>query len=572
MKLQELSWKVGGQQGEGIDTTGDILATALARQGYWLYGLRQFSSRIKGGYSEYKLRISVRPRPALSDDVHLILAINQGALEANKSELDAGCLVIADGDAGPCPQTGNILHLPMVGIAEELGNISVKNMVGVGAVSAILGLDPTPLHDIIGERFRKKGESAQEINIEAANRGYRWAQENYAQTGLTLERGDGQRRLYLGGNHALAMGAIAAGCRVMAAYPITPASEIMEYLVQKLPDIGGVMVQTEDEIAAITTAIGAGYAGARAMTATSGPGLSMMAEGLGLAGMAEIPVVVMDVQRGGPSTGLPTKHEQSNLLPAIFGSHGEGPRIVLAPGSIEDCFFYTVSAFNLAEIYQCPVIILSDVALSLAKQTADPFDLHAVELDRGSLLPVDQPVDNSEGLFKRYAFTASGISPRVIPGQPGGIHHVTGVEHDEKGFPAEDPLNRIHMMRKRLEKIPGKLPGSVSYKGGDDPYCLLVGFGSTQSILDETVELLAANGINAGRLQVKILWPFPVHEFAPYLDRAQRVFVVENNATGQLAELICAKTQRKDRLNSVLKFNGYPFTPGELYRRIKEEV
>ncbi|MHB1419027.1 MAG: 2-oxoacid:acceptor oxidoreductase subunit alpha, partial [Bacillota bacterium] len=538
MKLQELSWKVGGQQGEGIDTTGDILAASLARQGYWLYGYRQFSSRIKGGYSEYKLRISIRPRPALSENTQLLLALSQGALEANKADLAAGCLTIADGDPGKLPATGHIIHMPMAKIAEEIGNSTAKNMVGLGAVSAIMGLPLAPLKEIIGERFLKKGGKDLDTNMDAADRGYCWARDNFAQPALSLEPGDGQRRMYLMGNHAVAMGALAAGCRVVAAYPITPASEIMEYMVRKFPETGGLMVQTEDEIAAITMAIGAAYAGARAMTATSGPGLSMMAEGNGLAGMAEVPVVIIDIQRGGPSTGLPTKHEQSNLLPAIFGSHGDSPRIVLSPGSIEDCFYYTIKAFNLAEIYQCPVIILSDIALAMAKQTADPFNPEEVEVDRGKLLPWDQPIDNPEGMFSRYAFTASGISPRVVPGQTGGIHHVTGVEHDEQGLPSEDPLNRIRMMRKRLDKLPGNMPGSISYKGAGQPDCLLIGFGSTQGVLDETVELLEAEGMKAGRLQIKILWPFPAGDVVAYLEQAKRVFVVENNALGQLARLI----------------------------------
>jgi 2-oxoglutarate ferredoxin oxidoreductase subunit alpha len=355
----------------------------------------------------------------------------------------------------------------------------------------------------------------------------------------------------------------------MAAYPITPASDIMEYLIKKMPKVGGVVVQTEDEIAAINMVIGAAYGGARAMTATSGPGLSLMMEAIGLAGMTETPVVIVDTQRGGPSTGLPTKHEQSDLYAVLFGTHGEIPKIVLAPSTAEECFYETARAFNLAEQYQCPVILITDLALSLAKQTVEPLRREAVEINRGKLVTEVDPSQLNGQLFKRYAFTEDGISPRVIPGVKGGIHHVTGVEHNEVGRPDESAANRERMMRKRLRKLEGvELEGSVSFNGPEDYDTLIVGFGSTRGPIEEAMERLAAEGQRVAHAHVKVLAPFPTKTLSSYTERAKKVVVVENNATGQLSKMmkffgVPAPTQ------TVNKFDGNPFLPGELYQQLK---
>ncbi len=272
---------------------------------------------------------------------------------------------------------------------------------------------------------------------------------------LLLEESDRKKRLYMIGNDAIALGAIAAGARLMAAYPITPSSEIMEYLIKSLPDFGGTVVQTEDEIAAISMVIGANFGGVRALTASAGPGLSLMTEAIGLSGMTETPAVIVDTQRGGPSTGLPTKQEQSDINAMIYGTHGEIPKIVIAPSTVEECFYDTIQAFNLADRYQCPVILLSDLALSLGKQTVEPLDYDRIQIDRGELVTDSEELkelENSE-LFKRYELTEEGISPRVLPGVKNGLHHVTGVEHDETGRPSELALNRKKMMEKRLRKL-----------------------------------------------------------------------------------------------------------------------
>lgn len=295
----------------------------------------------------------------------------------------------------------------------------MKNMVAVGATCALMNLNTQTFEDLIRNMFMKKGDKVVDMNITALYQGYQLMQEqlDQIQGDFELVATDSAPHLYMIGNDAIGLGAISAGSRFMAAYPITPASEIMEYMIANLPKAGGAVVQTEDEIAAATMAIGANYAGVRAFTASSGPGLSLMMEAIGLSGMTETPLVIVNTQRGGPSTGLPTKQEQSDLMQMIYGTHGDIPKIVLAPTDAEDAFYLTIEAFNLAEIYQCPVIVLSDLQLSLGKQTVKALDYNKIEINRGEIIQTD--IEREEGdkeYFKRYAITDSGISPRPIPG------------------------------------------------------------------------------------------------------------------------------------------------------------
>src|SRR5690606_31025494 len=319
------------------------------------------------------------------------------------------------------------------------------------------------------------------------------------------------------------------GCRLIAAYPITPATDVMHWLVPKLPRYGGVVVQTEDEIAAITMAIGAGYAGVRAMTATSGPGFSLMMEALGFAGMIEAPVVIIDVQRAGPSTGMPTKHEQSDLFEMLYGAHGDLPRIVLAPATAEECFYGAVEAFNLAERYQTPVVLALDLAVGLASQTVENIDFDRVTIDRGLVAGPDELApDNAD--FKRYRFTDSGISPRSLPGMAGGLHLATGVEHDETGHITEDRVNRVRMTDKRLRKFQSvelndAIP-PVTFDGPEAPDLLLLGWGSTYGPLAEARERLERQGASVAHGHIRLLEPLPAGVLASRIAQARRVVVV----------------------------------------------
>ncbi|MBO8177193.1 MAG: 2-oxoacid:acceptor oxidoreductase subunit alpha [Bacillus sp. (in: Bacteria)] len=575
---QQLSWKVGGQQGEGIESTGEIFSLALNRLGYYLYGYRHFSSRIKGGHTNNKIRVSTKPVRAIADDLDILVAFDQETIDVNYKELHDKGIIIADAKFNPeKPEDTNVrlFSVPFTEIATELGTSLMKNMVAIGATCAVLNLKIDHFKDVVQEIFGRKGDQVVQKNMEAIKKGFETMKELIGDDKtFQLAEADGKKRMFMIGNDAIALGALAGGARLMAAYPITPASEIMEYLIKKLPDVGGTVIQTEDEIAAATMAIGANYGGIRAFTASAGPGLSLMMEAIGLSGMTETPLVIVDTQRGGPSTGLPTKQEQSDLMAMIYGTHGEIPKIVIAPSTAEEAFYDTVEAFNLAEEYQCPVIVLSDLQLSLGKQTVEPLDFSKVEIRRGKLVQDESELPELEAkqYFKRYELTEDGISPRVLPGMKNGIHHVTGVEHDETGKPSEASKNRQEQMEKRMRKlanvtIPNPIAKNVKH---EEPDVLFIGFNSTRGAIEEAMERLEQEGVKVNHAHIRLIHPFPTAELAPLMEKAKRVVVVENNATGQLANIIKMNVGYAQKIQSILKFDGTPFLPHEIHQRSKE--
>lgn len=578
--ISQLSWKVGGQQGEGIESTGEIFCIALNRLGYYLYGYRHFSSRIKGGHTNNKIRVSTTEVRAISDDLDILIAFDQETIDFNFHELRPGGIVVADAKFNPTiPENSDVslYAIPFTDIASELGTSLMKNMVAVGASSAVLGLDETVYLEVVDEIFGRKGEQVVAKNMEAIKRGSQYMKELLGEkvNMMQLEKADGQKRMFMIGNDAIAFGAVAGGARFMSAYPITPASEIMEYLIKKLPKVGGTVIQTEDEIAACTMAIGANYAGVRTLTASAGPGLSLMMEAIGLAGITETPLVIVDTQRGGPSTGLPTKQEQSDLMAMIYGTHGEIPKIVMAPSTVEEAFYDIVEAFNLAEEYQVPVIFLTDLQLSLGKQTVEPLKLDRVEIRRGKLdLQAELPERENKAYFKRYEVTEDGISPRVLPGMKNGVHHVTGVEHDETGKPSESALNRKTQMDKRFRKMENLKFNTPVYQNAkyDDADVLLVGFNSTRGAIEEAMERLEQEGLKVNHAHIRLIHPFPTTEIDPLVKSAKRVVVVENNATGQLANIMKMNLGNGEKISSLLKYDGNPFLPKEIYNECKKGV
>ena len=576
--INQLSWKIGGQQGEGVESTDRIFSTALNRLGYYLYGYRHFSSRIKGGHTNNKIRISTKPIRAISDDLDILVAFDQESIDLNAHELRSGGVIVADVKFNPTVPEGQearLFPVPITKIAEELGTSLMKNMVASGASWALLGLPLEVFNQAVEEEFGRKGQAIVDKNIEAVKQGAEYVLQL---AGGPLEEfrlgpADGKQKLFMIGNDAIGLGAVAAGCRIMSAYPITPASEIMEYLIKKLPKYGGTVVQTEDEIAAITMAIGSSYAGVRTMTASAGPGLSLMMEAIGLAGMTETPVVIVDTQRGGPSTGLPTKQEQSDINALIYGTHGEIPKIVIAPSSIEECFYDTVQAFNLADKYQVPVIVATDLQLSLGKQSCEPLDYNQVTIDRGYLVK-DIPDRDDSSIFNRYAFTENGISPRVLPGEKNGIHHVTGVEHDESGRPSESPINRKKMMDKRLRKLAQlEVNDPIHLQAPHaEPDLLIIGMGSTGGTIDQARLRLAGAGVTTNHMTVRLMHPFPTEQVLPQIVKAKKVAILENNATGQLANLIKQNVGYHHKLVNILKYDGNPFLPSEVYEECLKAV
>ncbi|BDG47972.1 2-oxoacid:acceptor oxidoreductase subunit alpha [Parageobacillus sp. KH3-4] len=575
--IHQLSWKVGGQQGEGIESTGEIFSIALNRLGYYLYGYRHFSSRIKGGHTNNKIRVSTTPVRSIADDLDILVAFDQESIDFNFHELRDGGIVIADAKFNPTiPEDRNVTlyAVPFTDIATNLGTSLMKNMVAVGASSAVLDIDISAYQEVVQEIFGRKGQQVVEKNMEALRAGAQYMKEQLGDRMQTMKlaKADGKKRMFMIGNDAIALGAIAGGARFMAAYPITPASEIMEYLIKKLPELGGAVIQTEDEIAACTMAIGANYAGVRAFTASAGPGLSLMVESIGLAGMTETPLVIVDTQRGGPSTGLPTKQEQSDLMAMIYGTHGEIPKIVMAPSTVQEAFYDMAEAFNLAEEYQCPVIVLSDLQLSLGKQTVEPLEYDKIEIRRGKLVTEELPPLEKKGNFKRYEVTEDGISPRVLPGTPNGIHHVTGVEHAETGTPSEAAANRKAQMDKRLRKLKHIKFNTPVHKNvkHDEADLLIVGFISTRGAIEEAIERLEQDGVKVNHAHIRLLHPFPTEEVLPLVAAAKKVVVVEQNATGQLANILKMNVGHAEKIANVLKYDGNPFLPNEVYTKCKE--
>jgi 2-oxoglutarate/2-oxoacid ferredoxin oxidoreductase subunit alpha len=577
--LNSVEVMFGGQAGDGSLTTGDLIAGVFKRMGLEVYTYKDFPSRIRGGHTNYVIRASEHHDYGMADAVDALVAFDLEAVEAHIEEMRPGGFVIFDNTSEIVPDEMrradvNWYEIPLAKIAKaDLGLELVRNTIAIGVLGALIGMDPEIIrHDVRGI-YQRKGEKVLDLNMRAIEAGETYVLENFADrpSGYGLVAGADGDRLIMMGNDAIAYGALVAGCRFMAGYPITPATDVLEWMSKQLPKFGGVVVQAEDELAAITMTLGAAFTGVRAMTATSGPGQALMTEAIGLAGVLEIPVVVVECARTGPSTGMPTKTEQSNLNHLIYSGHGEIPRVVLAPGTVRESFELTVDAFNLAEKYQLPVFVLTEQALCQSKATLAPLDVDKVQIDRGKL------IDDGEvtfGEYKRFAFTEDGVSPRVIPGVPGGMHLAPGSEHNDMGVITENPRNRARMMEKRMGKLVsmrGDLPRPVLH-GIADADIAIVGYGANRGPIAEAVQRLAAGGTLTRFLQLRTLWPFPEDDIREFVRGAQHVFVVENNYTGQLMQLIRTVVGPLDALHGVRKYDGRPFRPIEIIEAVRSTV
>jgi 2-oxoglutarate ferredoxin oxidoreductase subunit alpha len=557
---------IGGEAGQGVQSMGIILARTLARAGYQVFGDQDYESRVRGGHNFFRVRVSDSEVGAVSESVDVLVALNRETVDLHRRELSARGVVLYDGEQiSDVGSDGRLLPVPLVRLAEQSGGRIVANSVALGAIAGVMDYDVDILAGTLTAFFG--GDGMGERNARAARAGYGYARENLGgDLGLELGGGRQAKGLVLNGNEALSLGAMAAGCTFYAGYPMTPASSIMEFLASKAKDYGMVVLQTEDEIAAINCVVGAGYAGARAMTATSGSGFCLMVEGLGLAGLTETPVVLVDAQRPGPAVGLPTRTEQGDLEFVIHAHHGDFPRAVLAPATVEDCFWLTVKAFNLADMYQVPVILLTDHHLATSVARVERFDLSRVVIDRGQLLT------SAGGEYARHRITESGVSPRALPGMDRGLVVTDSDEHDEAGHMTESARVRTDQVDKRLRKLEGLRRDIACPRryGPDRAETKLVGWGSTYGALREAVDLLRSENVDVNLLHLNELWPFPAGSLAAALDKAKRSYVVEGNATGQLAHLIRAETGR-DVTGKVLKYDGRPFSPAVIAARMRAE-
>ncbi|MBI2692250.1 MAG: 2-oxoacid:acceptor oxidoreductase subunit alpha [Solirubrobacterales bacterium] len=569
MALPDITLQLAGESGEGVISGGDILTAGAARAGYWGLTFRTYPAEIKGGPCMFQLRIGADRIRSIGNETGLLVCFNQEGFDLQHGTVGPEGIVIADAES--CKVTdefaGRSFEVAFSQIAEEAGGSRRgKNMVIVGMTCGLLDVDTEQIENLILKRYAHKGDVG-ESNIASLRAGVIHARENLPDVcNIQHPKEPERERILLSGNQAIVAGALHAGLTYYAGYPITPASDILESLAARLPRMNGVAIQTEDEIAALASVLGASFTGAKAMTATSGPGLSLMAELIGLAGTAEIPSVIIDAQRAGPSTGMPTKTEQSDLNQAVYGSHGEAPRVVIAPTTVDDCLVCTVDAFNAAETYQVPVILLSDQSLSHRLETVDRPDLSTIAVEN-RVTPNGSAGDQR---YQRYELTESGVSPMAIPGAP-GAYVSTGIEHDELGHPGYTPELHIAMQDKRFKKLdPLRETGRVTVSGPEQARVGILGWGSTEGAAVEAAEMLRERGVSAATFYPRILAPLPIRRIQDWAEGMETIFVPEVNYTGQFARILRADCGIEVVAQS--QITGYPFTAADIADFIAERV
>lgn len=562
----DYSIKIGGEAGQGIQTIGDSLSRVFSRSGYHVLTHQDYESRIRGGHNFYLIRFSDAPVTAVRNAIDIVIALDNDSVVFHGKELVENGLIIYDSATLKRTYEGpQFLDIPFVKLAVEHGGSKImENTVATGAVLGMLGIELDILKEIIGEVFEKKGSSVIEANIKSAQAGHDFAVRECPACSFSVAPRS-RPKMLVAGNDALGFGAITAGCKFYSAYPMTPSTGIMTYITGKQKEYGIIVEQAEDEIAAINMALGASYAGVRSMTGTSGGGFALMVEGVSLAGMIEMPVVIALGQRPGPATGFPTRTEQGELLFALHAGHGEFPRVLLAPGTPEQAFSLAGKAFDLAEKYQIPVIILTDQYLADSQWTFDGFDL-------GKIGYVDYRLRGEEFAklteYKRFAYTGTGVSPLAVPGDARHVVSVDSDEHDEEGHIVEDAETRIRMVQKRMLK---KLPlirqeiAPPLFYGSAHPELVLVGWGSMYGVMREAVDLLAKE-IDIAMLHFSEIAPFPTTDAFDYLSvlrNARRAVCIEQNALGQFALLMKMETgyEFKEKIN---RYDGRPFTIEDL--------
>lgn len=563
--------RIGGAAGDGVQSSGILLAKTFARHGLHVFGYNYYQDLIRGGNSWYQIRVSDKKVKDQGDGLDILVALNEDALnrhtnpdinEGGASHLIGTAIFDESIKNYEKREYVNYLPSPLNTISSKISkNPLIRNTVALGMVVAALDLDLEIFISAIETVF--KGKSSVE-NVEAGKQGYNYYISNYEKIG-TLPKG-GKKKLLIGGGEAFGLGAAVGGIRAYVAYPMTPASSTLHWLASHSKDLGIFIKVPEDEISAINTVIGMNYAGIRAMTGSSGGGYDLMHEGVGLAAMLEVPIVIYESQRAGPSTGLPTKTEQGDLLMIINSSHGDYPRAVIAPGDVMEAYYFTRLALNLADKYQMPVIVVSDLYLSERIESVDDINLE-FNIDRGLIAQ-----ENDEN-FLRYKYTEDGISPRAFPGMKGLMHNEDSDEHDERGDVVSDavtdPVKRKLSMEKRmrkLETLKKNLPPFKTYML-EDSEIVLVQWGSTKGVVEESVDILRLNGMKVGALEVKYVFPFNTDDFIEKT-KGRKVVVVENNYSGQLASLIKMFTGM-DTLK-INKYNGEAFYPHEIVNEVKK--
>jgi 2-oxoglutarate ferredoxin oxidoreductase subunit alpha len=579
MIRNDMTFKIGGEAGQGVESSGAGFAKALVRAGLHIFGLPDYHSRIRGGHNFFQITVSDRPLQShASYATHLMLAMTEEAVQKHLHEIEPGGGIIYDEGLTVDQQAFQerevqAFPVPLINIAKEAGGSEVMaNTAGLGAFAGITDFDTASMLSVIRDNFMKKGEAVVEGNRRVLEAAFEYAQRYAEGFAWKLDPRDLPPRMVIHGNQSFAMGAVMGGCKFCSAYPMTPGSPVLDWIIAHAERYGIAAMQVEDEIAALNMAIGAGEAGVRAVVPTSGGGFSLMVEALGLAGLTETPVVLYIAQRPGPATGLATRTEQGDLLFALHASQGEFPRIVLAPGTIEQAFEAGWRSQNLAERYQCPVIVLSDhfLATSLRDVPAADFGFEAVYIDRGKVLS-EAELEALEERYKRHAFTEDGVSPRAYHGHPNSVHSNVSDEYDEYGYITEDAENRRLMMAKRMRKLETALSDMrlPTYYGPEQAELTLVAWGSSFGPVSEAVDLLNADGTKANMLHFTDIWPLPAAAVGEMLQSIKRAVAVENNYSGQFASFLRMQTGYHIQ-ERILKWDGRPLNPEFILAQLEE--
>ncbi len=556
---------IGGEAGQGLATVGEFLAKSLVRGGFHILVTQDYLSRIRGGHNTFSIRFGTEPQRSPGEAIDILVAMDPPTVALHADQMSPEGVVLLDVGLDVELDAGQ-LHCLEAPIRKLAGKRTFENIAALGILCSLLGLDRDIPAGLIRETFGKKGPEIVEANLRVLEGAYGWAPPESVPVAGFRRHTEPPKipKLMLNGNQAIALGALAAGVKFCSFYPMTPGTSVAQTLINHAEEMGLVVEQVEDEIGAVNMALGASYAGARSILTTSGGGFALMVEGVSLAGMTETPIVVVLAQRPGPATGLPTRTEQSDLNLVLYAGHGEFPRAIYAPGSVEQCFHLTHRAFDQAERYQSPVFVLTDQFLADSNRDIAPFDLE-------QLPDTVEPLFEMEGAetYERYAVTESGVSPRLIPGYTHGLVVLDSDEHTSNGHLTEDLDVRVVMQDKRLRKESGLRRDVVppEYVGDGSPEVLLVCWGSTRGAALDAAETLRREGRTTAVLHFSQLWPLDPETFLSRLGGAGRTVCVEGNARGQLAALIRKETGFSFH-GAVLRYDGLPFTESYILDRI----
>jgi 2-oxoglutarate/2-oxoacid ferredoxin oxidoreductase subunit alpha len=577
MKVDNLIWKVVGEAGSGIMSVGLVFSKIFAKRGYHVIDGNEYPSLIRGGKNTYTVRISTKKIYSLSHEINILVVLNKEMVKVHQEELSYGGYIIYDGDGDEVYEEEfkgrrkdiNYINVPFKKIISQIEAPDVMiNNVSLGASLALINMEIDALNTLISDMFKHKGQKVIELNTKAAELGYWYIREKLNISPYELESIEPIARVLLTGNDAIFLGALRAGCKFYAAYPMTPASSILHSFASIEDEYNVVTKHAEDEIAVINMVIGASFAGIRAMAATSGGGFSLMNEAIGSAAITETPLVLVVSQRPAPATGLPTWTEQGDMMFATHCSHGEFLRVIMAPGDAEECFYMTGAAFNLAEKFQVPVIILLDKYLSESHFSYERLNFKKIEVDRGLLYTRNDVIPPD---FKRYEFKDSGISPRTVCGLEGAEHIANSDEHDEYGMSEEDSSNRKNMVDKRFKKV-NKLIEEIprpSFYGPEEAEVTIWSWGSCKGPILEAMKALNIQEKKVNFIHFSFLYPFALDYVNEFIKKTNKNVIVENNKTSQLAKIIMLNTGLRIK-NKILKYNGRQFDPEDIVTALQE--